>query len=288
MNHSPATRWVTSRRSIDLGDGPQIMGPRIMAILNVTPDSFSDGGRFRGVDDAVQHAIRMQHEGADMIDVGGESTRPGSDPVDADQERRRVVPVIKALADQISIPISIDTSKSIVAAEAIQAGAEIINDVTGLQGDPAMIDVARQSGAGICAMHMRGTPKTMQDNLSYDDVVEEVLGYLCQRRDWLLEAGVDHAKICLDPGIGFGKSHHQNLELMRQAERFHSTGCPILVGHSRKGFIAKLVGEDETSRDAGTVGGTLALAHRNIQIVRVHEVKKTSAALKIYRQCIDR
>lgn len=256
-----------------------------MAILNVTPDSFSDGGKFSQVDQAVQHALSLQRDGADIIDIGGESTRPGSDSVSADEEARRVVPVITALANQLSIPISIDTSKASVAQAAIEAGAEIINDVTGLEADPEMIRIAQQSGVGICAMHMRGTPKTMQNDLLYDDVVQEIVDYLCQRRDWLVASGIALEKICLDPGIGFGKSHEQNRLLMQNADRFLETGCPVLIGHSRKGFIAKSVGEEIDLRDAGTLGGTLAMAAAGIQIVRVHEVRRTAAALKVFAQC---
>lgn len=272
-----ASRWWTSRRELALGDRPLLMG-----ILNATPDSFSDGGRYRDVDEIVAEGVAMQRDGADILDVGGESTRPGSEPVDASEERRRTEEVVRRLAKEVTIPISIDTSKSSVAAAAMDAGAEVINDVTGLTGDPAMIRTAVHSGAGVCAMHMRGTPKTMQDNLRYDDLVGEIRQYLIDRRDALLLGGIADEKICLDPGIGFGKSHAQNRQLMGSAGQFVSLGSPILVGHSRKGFIGKMVGDDLDRRDAGTLGGTLALAAAGVQIIRVHEVRRTAAALRVF------
>jgi dihydropteroate synthase len=250
-----------------------------MGIVNVTPDSFSDGGPFFDASAAVDHALRLVEEGADLIDVGGESTRPYSEPVTTAEELRRVVPVLERLSDQVDVPISIDTNKAEVARAAIDIGVEIINDVTGLVGDPAMIGLAAQSGAGVCAMHMQGTPQTMQDNPTYSDVVAEVREYLRERRDALIAAGISQERICLDPGIGFGKTHEHNITLMRHCSEFHALGCPLLVGHSRKGFLGKLIGNKEADRTNATVGAALALAVQGVQIIRVHDIRPVREAL---------
>lgn len=256
-----------------------------MAIVNVTPDSFSDGGRFLDVGAAVDHAMRLVAEGADLLDVGGESTRPYATPVSQDEELDRVAPVIERVVRLTDAPISIDTSKAAVAAAAIAAGAEIINDVTGLTGDPAMIATALATGAGVCAMHMQGTPQTMQDDPRYTNVVEEILAYLAQRRDALLAAGIGRERICLDPGIGFGKTHQHNLTLMANLGRFHELGCPVLAGHSRKGFLGKLLGDGEADRDGATAGAALAAAGQGVQIVRVHAVQLVREALLAFEAC---
>ena len=260
-----------------------------MGIVNVTPDSFSDGGKYDSTETAIEHALKLVKDGADILDIGGESTRPYSDPVDATEELNRVLPVIEGLVQRMddpavrTVPISIDTSKAVVAQAAIEAGAEIINDVTGLEGDPAMLEVAVESQAGICAMHMQGTPQTMQDDPKYDDVVEDIYRYLAERQQQLLDAGIDPAKICLDPGIGFGKTHGHNIQLVRNASRFIKLDCPILVGHSRKGFIGELLGNKQADRDAGTLAITLMLAQQGVHVIRVHEVKITVEALKVVR-----
>ena len=272
-----ATSWQLKTQTLDFTHGPAIMG-----IVNVTPDSFSDGGNFNSVQSATDHAIGLAKDGAAIVDVGGESTRPYSDPVSQQEELDRVIPVVEAIVKRISVPISIDSSKSVVATAAINAGAEIINDVTGLEGDRAMIDVAVATGAGVCAMHMQGSPQTMQDNPRYtddNDVTSEILGYLNSRQRWLIKQGVAAEKICLDPGIGFGKTHDHNLQLIHHAERFHETGSPILIGHSRKGFIGKLLGDKDADRDVGTLGLSVLLATKGIQVIRVHEVKRTAEAL---------
>jgi dihydropteroate synthase len=269
--------WNLGRRTLKIHSTPLVMG-----ILNVTPDSFSDGGRYDGIENAVQHGIAMAHQGADIIDIGGESTRPYSDPVALGEELSRVIPVIKRLKSKISIPISIDTSKAEVARQAIAAGAEIINDVSGLQGDPAMMSVAAQSNVGLCVMHMQGTPQTMQDNPTYDNIVEEIFRYLVDRRDACLAHGIAKDRLCLDPGIGFGKTHEHNIELIKQCRRFRDTGCPILIGHSRKGFIGKLIGDKQADRDAGTLGITLAVAAAGMHVVRVHDVSSTRHALDTF------
>jgi dihydropteroate synthase len=253
-----------------------------MGIVNVTPDSFSDGGRFLELDSAVAHAMRLVAEGADLLDIGGESTRPYSTPVDAEEELRRVLPVVERLVSQVSVPISIDTSKAAVARELVEVGAEIINDVTGLEGDPNMIRVALETGAGVCAMHMQGTPQTMQDKPTYGDVVVEVRDYLRQRRDALLAAGVAPERICLDPGIGFGKTREHNLALMANCRNLHELGCPLLVGHSRKAFLAKLIGDNEADRGTATVAAALALAVQGVQVVRVHDVRKVRESLTVF------
>src|SRR5262245_28981809 len=254
----------------------------LMGVVNVTPDSFSDGGKFLETSSAVAHALELIDQGADIIDVGGESTRPYSTPVSEAEELSRVLPVIEWLAKKTNVPLSIDTSKAAVARAAVAAGAEIINDVTGLAGDPEMLQVAVESGAGVCAMHMRGTPQTMQDDPRYDDIVGEILGYLGARRDQLIHLGVAAERICLDPGVGFGKSHEHNVTLCANAWRLHALGCPVLVGHSRKGFIGKLIGDKDVDRTPGTIGVACALAAQGIQILRIHDIAEVRQALMLF------
>jgi dihydropteroate synthase len=253
-----------------------------MGILNVTPDSFSDGGAHFDPQAAIERGLRLAADGADILDIGGESTRPYSQPVGAQAELDRVMPVIAALRPYLLIPISIDTSKAEVARQAVAAGVEVINDVTALQGDPAMLEVARRSQAGVCVMHMRGTPETMQDDPMYEDVVREVFEFLRDRRDALVAAGIDQARIALDPGIGFGKTHDHNLMLLRDCRRLHALGCPVLVGHSRKGFIGKAIGDKSADTTAGTIGVSLSLANQGVQILRVHDVAAVRQALVLY------
>jgi dihydropteroate synthase len=256
-----------------------------MGIVNVTPDSFSDGGAFFDHQTAIDQGLKLLDEGADVLDIGGESTRPYAVPVAADEERLRALPVIEGvLARRPQAILSIDTSKPLVARAAIDAGVEIVNDVTGFR-DPEMLSIAQTAKAGICAMHMQGSPQTMQDNPFYDDVVEDVYTYLCERRDALLAAGIEQTRICLDPGIGFGKTHQHNLTLMANCSRFHELGCPLLVGHSRKGFIGKVLGDKEADRTAGTIGGALALARQGVQIIRVHDVRPVREALLLFAAC---
>lgn len=256
--------------------------PRLMGVVNVTPDSFSDGGCFMDPMAAVDHALRLVDAGADLVDVGGESTRPGAAPVGADEELRRVVPVVQQLAARIDVPISIDTSKAVVAREAIAAGAEAINDVTGLAGDSEMMSLAVEMGVGVVVMHMRGTPRSMQAAPTYDNVAAEVRDYLAGRRDALVAAGVRRERICLDPGIGFGKTTEHNLELLARIDAFHSLGCPLLVGPSRKAFIGQVLGDSRAERTAGTIGVALALARRGVQLVRVHDVGQVRQALVLF------
>jgi dihydropteroate synthase len=268
--------WQLRSKRIEFGNVPAVMG-----ILNVTPDSFSDGGRFFSLQSAVDRALAMEDAGAAILDIGGESTRPYSQSVDADEELQRVVPVLEKLAGRLEIPISIDTTKASVALAAIELGAEIINDVSGLEADPNMVDVAKSSRVGVCAMHRQGTPQTMQDNPTYGNVVEEIFDYLRQRDAFLLDSGIDAERICLDPGIGFGKTHEHNIELVHSALRFQDLGRPILVGHSRKGFIAKVLGNKDIPRDYGTLGVSLWLAQQQVQVLRVHDVAGHVQALKL-------
>ena len=268
--------WKLKTKTLAITQTPLVMG-----IVNATPDSFSDGGHYLAAQAAIDHGLRLAAEGAAIIDVGGESTRPYSQPVSTAQEIGRVVPVVQGIASQTDVPISIDTSKAAVATAAIEAGAEIINDVTGLTGDPNMLQVAAKSGVGVCAMHMQGTPLTMQENPQYTNVVEEVAEYLRQRKSCLLNAGIPMEKICLDPGIGFGKTHQHNLQLLVGCEAFLELACPILIGHSRKGFIGQLLGDKEAERDSGTLAISLLMAQKGMHILRLHQVGPTVAALKV-------
>lgn len=280
----PADSWRLRSQTIEFADGPCLMG-----IVNVTPDSFSDGGRYFDRNQAVDQALQLAADGAGILDIGGESTRPNAVPVSTAEELRRVVDVIGRLQEQTAVPISIDTTKAEVAREAIAAGAEIINDVTGLTGDAKMLALAVESGAGVCAMHMQGTPQTMQIDPRYDDVVEDIYTYLGQRQQALLAAGVQADRICLDPGIGFGKTHAHNIALMANVGRFHELGCPLLVGHSRKGFIThslkKQIAVDQIDRDLGTIGAALALARHRVQVIRVHNVAAVRQALLLFEAC---
>ncbi|MCE9544326.1 MAG: dihydropteroate synthase [Planctomycetia bacterium] len=252
-----------------------------MGIVNVTPDSFSDGGKFFDPQAAVDRALRLIDDGADLIDIGGESTRPYSQPVDEAEELRRVRTVIEQVVRRTSVPVSIDTSKPAVARACLDAGAEIVNDITGL-ADPAMVQVVRDSSASVCVMHMQGNPQTMQDAPTYDNVVEDIKRYLAERLVALTAAGIDPARIVIDPGIGFGKTHQHNLTLLANCWQLHTLGRPLLVGHSRKGFIGKVLGDKEADRTAGTIGVSLSLAQQGVQILRVHDVRPVREALLLF------
>jgi len=258
-----------------------------MGILNVTPDSFSDGGRYFSADQtavaAIDQGIRLLRDGATIIDIGGESTRPYSTPVSAEEELDRVIPVIEGILLRRQAIISIDTSKAAVAQAAIDAGAEIINDVTGLEGDPLSLEVACRSKAGVCAMHMQGSPQTMQDAPNYGNVVDDIFAYLLKRKLALLEAGIESDRICLDPGIGFGKTHQHNLDLIAGVSRFHDLGCPILAGHSRKGFIGSVQNDKECERDSGTAGVSAFLTQNKIQVIRVHNVAANKRTVDLFK-----
>jgi dihydropteroate synthase len=244
----------------------------LMGVLNVTPDSFSDGGRFFDFENAVAHGREMVQHGADFIDVGGESTRPGSDPVSENEEKRRVVPVIKRLVEETTVPISIDTYKAAVADAALSAGATIVNDISGLTFDPDMLNVAVRHRASVVIMHVKGTPKTMQENPVYADVVGEISEFLRLQAKKAEEAGVE--QIVIDPGIGFGKRLEHNLELIRRLAEFKSLGYPLLVGPSRKSFIGKLLDLPVDQRLEGTAAAVSACILNGANIVRVHDVKE--------------
>ena len=255
--------------------------PLLIGIVNTTPDSFSDGGEYLDPDRAVRHALRLVEEGAQIIDIGGESTRPGSDPVSADVELSRVVPVIERLRRQSDVTISVDTSKAEVARQAILAGAQIINDVTATRCDPAMIDVLAGSDAGLIILHMRGTPKTMQQQPSYSDVVEAVRSFLSERTAWLQGQGVARDRIALDPGIGFGKTTVDNLQLINQLGSLCELGRPVCVGVSRKSLIGRIVRQPPRQLLGGTLAATLEAYRRGAGIMRVHDVAAARDALLV-------
>ena len=254
---------------------------RVMGVLNVTPDSFSDGGRFLAPAAAVRRGLEMVEEGADIIDIGGESTRPGSDPVPAEEEWGRVSPVIQGLAGKLSAPISIDTRKPDVARKAIRAGASIVNDVTALE-DPAMASVVANSRVGVVLMHLRGEPKTMQDRPVYVDVVDEVRGFLTDRMRKAVEGGVATEAIAVDPGIGFGKDLDHNLDLLRHLDILTTLGRPVVVGVSRKSFLKRLGGGNEASeRLAGSLAAAALAVARGAHVIRAHDVLETARALRV-------
>jgi dihydropteroate synthase len=256
-----------------------------MGILNVTPDSFSDGGQFLSISAANDHGLKLVADGAAVLDIGGESTRPGAVPVSADEELRRVIPVIERLRPQISAPISIDTSKPEVARQAIEAGAEIVNDISGLNFDPAMVEICREAGVGVVCMHIQGTPQTMQRDPHYEDVVAEIVAYFRERLALLAERGIPAERVMLDPGIGFGKTAAHNLEILSHIDALHPLGRPVLIGHSRKRFLKKLLGRDLDERLAGGIGVSIALAERGVELLRVHDVAAHRDALLAWSAC---
>ena len=253
----------------------------VMGILNVTPDSFSDGGLFFSIESAVTQALRMVREGADIIDIGGESTRPGSAPVPVDEQIRRVVPVIETIARQIDIPISIDTTHRPVAEGALDVGASIINDISALQFDPGLADLAARTKVPVILMHMQGTPATMQTDPHYDDVIREIKDFLRERMAFATQHGIEESKLILDPGIGFGKRLEDNLKILAQIEAFYDLGRPVLVGHSRKAFLGKLTGRPAPDRDTPTLAVSAVLAERKVHLLRVHDVRATREACDI-------
>jgi dihydropteroate synthase len=268
--------WRVGERAFDCSERTLVMG-----ILNVTPDSFSDGGRFLDRAAAVAHATRMVDDGADILDVGGESTRPGSSAVSVDEELDRVRPVIERLAElHPAIPISIDTRKASVAAEALSAGAAIVNDVSG-GADPDMFDMVKERDAAVVLMHMRGEPETMQEAPRYDDVVGEVHEYLRQRIEAAELAGIDPERIAIDPGIGFGKDLEHNLELMRRVDVLLNLRRPVLVGPSRKRFLGTILDVPEDDRVEGTIGAVVWLVSRGAHLARVHDVKEVVRAVRV-------
>ncbi len=273
------------RFALNLGNKPAVMG-----VLNITPDSFSDGGRFFDFERAVAQGQKLAAEGADILDIGGESSRPFAEPVSEEEEKKRVLPVIEKLAGKIDIPISIDTMKSGVAAEALQAGAAVINDISALERDPAMADLASEKQVPVILMHMKGTPETMQIDPRYDDLIGEISDYLSERADFAVKKGIRKDRIIIDPGIGFGKSVADNLAILNRLDRFVSLGFPLLVGPSRKSFIQKLLspkGDNPLKAAAEEVeNGTLAALAcallKGAHIVRVHDVAKATAFIRTF------
>jgi dihydropteroate synthase len=255
-----------------------------MGIVNVTPDSFSDGGRFAAAEAAVAHGLELVRQGADLLDVGGESSRPGALPVPPDEELRRVVPVVRELAGRTTVPLSVDTCKAEVARQALAAGAHVINDVTALQGDPDMAEVIRSTGAGVILMHMQGTPPTMQVRPQYDDVVREVASFLEARLQAAADLGIAPQQVVLDPGIGFGKTAAHNLEMLARLGRLQALGRPVCLGVSRKGFLGKLLGRPVDQRLAGSLAAAChALGRGAAQVLRVHDVGPTRDAVALFR-----
>ena len=255
-------------RLIEFHDRPLIMG-----VVNVTPDSFFDGGRYLDAEAAVAHAVRLVEEGADLLDIGAESTRPGADIVNEAEECRRAIPVVAAVARAVTVPISIDTSKAAVACAALEAGAVLVNDVTALRGDPAMVDVVARTGAGIVLMHMHGTPRTMQQAPHYDDVVGEISEFFEERIRFAVAHGIVRRQIILDPGIGFGKLLVHNLTLLAQLHSFEQFECPLLVGVSQKAFLGQLVDRPVQERQWATAAAVAMAVDRGAGILRVHDVK---------------
>ena len=257
--------------------------PAVMGVVNVTPDSFSDGGRFLDPDAAIAHGIELASQGAAILDVGGESTRPGAEPVAEDEELRRVLPVVEGLAAESSgWEISVDTAKRAVAEAALEAGAAIVNDVTAFRGDPRVAELVAERGAGCCLMHMLGEPRTMQDAPEYDDVVSEVKAFLEERLAFAVDAGVAEENVWLDPGIGFGKTVDHNLELLRRLDELVEIGRPLVVGTSRKSFLGKLAGgRPESGRLSGTIATNVLALERGASVFRVHDVEPVVDALTV-------
>ncbi len=253
---------------------------KIMGIVNVTPDSFSDGGEFVTLGAAVAQARRLVEQGADIIDIGGESTRPFAEPVAEDEELARVIPVIKAVREQLTVPISIDTTKAAVAEQALEAGADIINDISALRYDPEMIKLVAATTVPVIIMHMQKTPADMQVNPSYNDVIGEIEAFFNERIDWITSHGVDKQRLIIDPGIGFGKSLEHNLTILKHLERFRQFGVPLLLAHSRKRFLGELTGEvQENQRDLATSVVSALCLSQGFDMVRVHDVRATRQAL---------
>lgn len=267
------------------------LGPKtcIMGILNATPDSFSDGGRFNTFETAVKQGLKLVKDGAGILDIGGESSRPFAEPVSEQEELDRVIPVIEKLAPMIDIPISIDTVKSKVAREALNAGAAIINDISAFEKDPAMADLAVETEAPVILMHMRGTPETMQIDPSYNDLMLEITAYLEKRAAFAIQKGIEKSKIILDPGIGFGKTVHHNLVLINHLEKINALGFPVLMGPSRKSFIQNVlnrnsespVGPDDIRTEYGTMASAAACILNGAHIIRVHDVEKLTSFTQI-------
>ena len=271
MNISDFNDWLASKEKESL----------IMGILNVTPDSFSDGGLYFDTQKAINHALSMIEDGADIIDIGGESTRPFSNPVSLDDELLRVVPVIKELRKRTDAVISIDTTKSTVAKEACLFGADIINDISGLLFDKKMVDIAKDIGCPIVLMHIKGNPKTMQENPAYDNLISDIKSHLLERVDYAIENGIDRKNIILDPGIGFGKTIENNFEILNRLDELTSIQYPFLIGTSNKSFIGKILNVNEGDRLQGTIVANTIALQKGCKIFRVHNVKEAKRCLLI-------
>ncbi|HLF99567.1 MAG TPA: dihydropteroate synthase [Acidimicrobiia bacterium] len=257
--------------------------PGVMGILNVTPDSFSDGGRFLDVRAAIDHGVGLVRDGADVLDVGGESTRPGAQPVPSAEEIARIVPVVEGLSERLDVPISIDTQKASVAAAALAAGATIVNDVSAGRFDPDMLGLVADAGAGFVAMHMQGEPRTMQRSPRYDDVVDDVTAFLVERLDTARDAGVAAEGLMADPGFGFGKTLEHNLALLAGLDRIVArVGVPVLVGTSRKSFIGAVLGADVDDRDDGTLASVVWAFAKGAAMVRVHDVAGAARSARLF------
>jgi dihydropteroate synthase len=277
---APFVAVMADRRMLP---GFDLSRPLVMGIVNVTPDSFSDGGRHGSTETAVGHGLKLAAEGADILDVGGESTRPGSDPVPLQEELDRVLPVIERLARETPVPVSVDTRKGAVMAAAAAAGARLLNDVSALTWDKGSLPAAAATGLPVCIMHAQGDPKTMQDNPAYDDAALDVFDYLEARIAACEAAGIARPRLIADPGIGFGKTFRHNMEIIDRVALYHGLGQPVLFGASRKGMIGTLTGEKSAAaRGAGSVGVALAAALRGAHVIRVHDVRDTVHALKVF------
>ena len=259
--------------------------PRVMGIVNVTPDSFSDGGKFNTTEKAIEHALQLVEEGAEILDIGGESTRPGATPVPLDEELKRVIPVIEGLRD-VGVPLSIDTYKPQVMQAAITAGADIVNDVCALR-EPHALEIVATSQVGVCLMHMQGRPQTMQADPQYDNVVSEVTDFLKARLDAAEQAGIDRSRIVLDPGFGFGKRTAHNLTLLNHLNDIQALGLPLLIGLSRKSVLGQVVGSSVDERIHASIAASVVSVMKGANIVRVHDVKPTIDALKIVQAVMN-
>ena len=275
-NHTVKALSLPSRKIV-VGKKTLIMG-----VLNVTPDSFSDGGMFIDTGKAIQRAIEMVEEGADIIDIGGESSRPGSEPVSEMEELQRVLPIISALKEKINVPISIDTYKASIAEKAIENGIEIVNDISGLRFDKKMVDVIRKTNVGVIIMHMKGTPRDMQKNPHYDDVIQEIYDFLKERTDFAITKGLNKDSIIIDPGIGFGKRLQDNLTIINRVAEFKSLGFPVLIGASRKSFIGITLDLPVTERLEGSLAACAVAMEGGVDILRVHDVKETKRFIDMY------
>lgn len=272
----PARSMSAGGHTLEIGGRTLVMG-----VVNVTPDSFSDGGRFFEIDRAREHALAMVEAGADVIDIGGESTRPGAEPVTEEEEERRTVRLIESLAREIDVPISIDTYKTSIARKALDAGASIVNDISALRLDPGLAALAAERRAPLVLMHMQGLPKDMQENPTYKDVVAEICAFLAERAAFAEESGVDPGRIMVDPGIGFGKTPEHNVEIIRRLEEFRSLGYPVVLGTSRKRFLGVITGREVTGRIMGTASSVALAIAGGVDVVRVHDVSEMVEVVKV-------